>query len=660
MIKIINFLFLVFFFGQTLFAQKKEPLYIDFETFNINKEGFAEARKNIEKGHLLFSKNTPAGYSNALKLYLKAQNYNPNDAELNYNIGVAYLESIQKKKSLKYLEKAYKLNPDVSQLISWDLGRSLHYNLMFKAAIVKYKQFKTLVSKLGIDTRKIDKKINECENGIRFAENFTDAEIITFSVINSEYPEYCPLISADESMMIFTARKLGSTGGMTDVNDGMYFEDIYVSYNNNGLWSKPKNIGIPLNTENHDATVGLSPDGQTLFLYRNEDIYTSQLKGDKWTEPKPLPSTINSSEVENSACISFDGNSIYFIRGKKADPEKSNSDIYLSKKVNGIWTKAKKLPKIINSKYDEDGVFMHPDGRTMFFSSKGHNSMGGFDIFKTTLQNDGTWSKPENLGFPVNTAGHDLYFVMAANGKHGYYSSIRSNGKGFMDIYKIDFPTEIGVNKDHHKIALLSIVKGTVKDKETGEFLESEIRIFDNDKDSLVLIAYSNSVTGKYLISLPSGINYGMSVKKDNYLFYSDNFNIPKGENYQEITKNILLQPIKKDKKVILRNIFFDTDKSVLRPESYSELNRLKKMLTENPTLKIEISGHTDTQGSYNHNIELSKSRAKAVVDYLISKGINANRLTSRGVSWDEPVSTNKTEVGRQLNRRVEFKITEK
>lgn len=658
--KILTLALFFFITSEISFAQKIEPAYIDFESFKTKNEGFAEAKKNIEKGHTYYMQNTPAGYSQALNYYLKAQSYNPDDAELNYNIGMTYLESEQKKQSLPYLQKALKINPEVSQLIHWNVARSLHYNLMFDEAKKEYIKFKNYIKKLGGDTKKIDKKIVECENGIRFYESSTDAVIITFQGINSEFPEYSPLISADESMMILTARKDDSTGGLKDNKDGLFYEDIYVSYNKNGKWTTPQNLGSPLNTELHDATVGLSPDGQTLFLYRNQDIYTSQLKGDKWSEPQALPETINSPEVENSACISFDGNYIYFIRGKLPDPEKSNSDIYVSKKVKGNWTEAKKLPSIINTKYDEDGVFMHPDGRTMFFSSKGHDSMGGYDIFRTSMQDNGTWSKPENLGFPVNTPGDDLYFVMAANGKHGYYSSVRTGGKGYMDIYKIDFPVEIDINTHTNKIARLSIVIGTVKDKETNKFLEAEIKIFDNEKDSLILTAFSNSNTGKYLVSLPSGKNYGMSVKKDNYLFYSENFDIPKGSDYQEITKNIKLQPIKKEEKVVLRNIFFDTDKSVLKTESFPELNRLQKLLTDNPSLKIEISGHTDNRGSYNHNMELSKARAKAVVDYLISKGIAGNRLSSRGASWNEPVSTNDSEEGRQQNRRVEFKIIEK
>ena len=655
-------LFFILSFQNFMFSQK-ENISVDLLEFKIKDEGYEQAKQNIRKGNLLYRKNKKGSYLKALPYYLKAYEYNSENAELNYLIGVSYLESVQKKKALSYLQKAYFIEPYVSMLIHWQLGRAYQYNADFDNALKEYYAFKKILDEHNGPTGKVKKRIKECKNGKLLAEQPIDAMIIRLEVLNSEYPDYAPLISADKSMMIFTSRRKGSTGGRISEDDGMYFEDIYVSYNKNGHWTRPKNLGPPLNTETHDATVGLSPDGQKLFLYRNADIYVSELKGNRWTKPLPLPPAINSGAVENSACISFDGKEIYFIRGKTLNPETSNGDIYVSKKINGKWSEAKRLSNIINTKYDEDGVFIHPDGKTLYFSSKGHNTMGGYDIFRTVKQENGTWSKPVNLGFPVNSPDDDLYFVMAANGKDGYYSSVKKDGLGFMDIYKIDFPKEIKFNNDEKVTdieAKLTIVKGEITDANTGQKLEAVIKIFDNEKDKKVLTANSNKITGKYLISLPSGKNYGMEVNKEGYLFYSGNFNIPESETYREIVKNIKLYPIKKDAKVILRNIFFDFDKATLRPASYPELNRLKNLLDENPTMKVEISGHTDNKGSYDYNLNLSEARAKAVVNYLISKGINPSRLSSRGASYNEPVDTNATEQGRQNNRRVEFKIISK
>ncbi len=655
------FVIILCFLSSFSFSQN-EKIDVDLIEFKVKNEGYSEAKLNIKRGDALYRKNKRGSYLKAIPFYLKACEYNPNNPELNYKTGVAYLESVQKKKALYYLKKAYFEDPYVSALIHWQLGRAYQYNADFENASDEYFRFLDILEKYNLPAEKVEKRIEECKNGEIFAAKPIDAMIIRLDVLNSEYPDYAPLISADKSMMIFTSRRKGSTGGLISEEDGMLFEDIYISYNKNGNWTKPKNIGAPLNTDSHDATVGLSPDGQKLFLYRNSDIYVSELKGNRWTKPVPLSPSINTDETENSACISFDGKELYFIRGKTLDAETSNGDIYVSKKNGEKWGEAKKLSDVINTKYDEDGVFMHPDGKTLYFSSKGHDSMGGYDIFRTVKQDDGTWSEPQNLGFPVNSPDDDLYFVMAANGNEGYYSSVKKDGKGFMDIYKIDFPKEIKFKNDvvTDIQAELTVVKGTISDGISGAKLEADIKIYDNEADKSVLKTSSNSVSGKYLVSLPSGKNYGMEVKKNGYLFYSENFDIPKSKKYREIIKNIKLYPLKKDGKVILRNIFFDFDKAILRPESFSELNRLKVLLDNNPNMEIEISGHTDNRGTHSYNINLSKNRAQAVVDYLISKGIDPGRLTSRGASWDEPIDTNDTEAGRQNNRRVEFKLIRK
>ncbi|MCF6184318.1 MAG: hypothetical protein L3J56_06775, partial [Bacteroidales bacterium] len=411
---------------------QNEKIDVDLIEFKVKNEGYSEAKLNIKRGDALYRKNKRGSYLKAIPFYLKAYKYNSNNPELNYKTGVAYLESVQKKKALYYLDKAYSEDPYVSALIHWQLGRAYQYNADFANALNEYFRFLDILEKYNLPSEKVEKRIEECKNGEIFAAKPIDAMIIRLDVLNSEYPDYAPLISADKSMMIFTSRRKGSTGGLISEEDGMLFEDIYISYNKNGNWTKPKNIGAPLNTNSHDATVGLSPDGQKLFLYRNSDIYVSELKGNRWTKPVPLSSSINTDETENSACISFDGKELYFIRGKTLDPETSNGDIYVSKKTGDKWGEAKKLSDVINTKYDEDGVFMHPDGKTLYFSSKGHDSMGGYDIFRTVKQDDGTWSEPQNLGFPVNSPDDDLYFVMAANGNEGYYSSVKKDGKGFM------------------------------------------------------------------------------------------------------------------------------------------------------------------------------------------------------------------------------------
>jgi outer membrane protein OmpA-like peptidoglycan-associated protein len=345
----------------------------------------------------------------------------------------------------------------------------------------------------------------------------------------------------------------------------------------------------------------------------------------------------------------------------------------------GKWSEPTNLGATINTEYDEEGVFMHPDGKTMYFSSEGHNTMGGFDIFKSVYE-DGKWSEPENIGSPINTPDNDVFLTVSASGKHGYYSSTQTNGMGEDDIYMITFlgPEKpiIASNEDNLLASLtapvsetviekmikvntanLTILKGKVLDEKTRDPLGATLKLTDNTKNELLATFESNSSTGEYLISLPSGKNYGIAVEAQGYLFYSENQDIPASSQYQEIINDILLKKIEVGKSIVLRNIFFDTGKSTLRPESYAELGILYQLLADNPKMRIEISGHTDNKGGAAYNQKLSESRAKAVVDYLISKGIQANRLEYKGYGFNQPIAPNDTEAGRQQNRRTEFKV---
>jgi outer membrane protein OmpA-like peptidoglycan-associated protein len=306
--------------------------------------------------------------------------------------------------------------------------------------------------------------------------------------------------------------------------------------------------------------------------------------------------------------------------------------------------------------------------------------MGGYDIFSSILQDNGTWSKPVNMGYPINTPNNDVFFVMSADGKHGYFASNQEGGVGQTDIYRITFlgepkPTLLSFEDNlmaslnipikektiekpiEIKKIRLTVLKGTISDSITSKPLEADIEIVDNSNGKLISTFKSNSSTGKYLLPLPSGINYGIVVKKEEYLFHSENVYIPDATNYQEINKDIKLLKVLKGSTIVLRNIFFDTGKSILREESNTELNRLVKLLNDNPTLKIEIQGHTDNIGGLEYNNTLSNNRSKAVVDYLIANGIDTKRLSYKGYGYSKPIATNQTPEGRQSNRRVQFEI---
>ncbi|MFN5786021.1 MAG: OmpA family protein, partial [Flavobacteriia bacterium] len=383
---------------------------------------------------------------------------------------------------------------------------------------------------------------------------------------------------------------------------------------------------------------------------------------------------------ESSACYSPDGNALYFVTDKPGGL--GDRDIYVSyKDAKGKWGEAINLGPVINTKYGEEAVYIHPDGKTLYFSSQGHQTMGGFDIFKS-VYNDSLkiWSKPENIGFPVNTPDDDVFLVVSASGKRGYYTSFNPNGFGEKDLYMITFlgPEKPMAQRNEDNLiasqaapvketvvapvmeikeAQLTILKGVITDALTTKPLEATIEIIDNQANQVIASFTSNSSTGKYLVSLPAGKNYGIAVKKEGYLFHSENFDIPNTAAFQQVEKDVELKKVAVGSKIILKNIFFDFDKATLRPESTNELQRLTKLLHDVPTLKIEISGHTDSKGANEYNLKLSDNRAKAVVDYLIKAGISSNRLVYKGYGEEQPISTNETDEGRQLNRRTEFKI---
>lgn len=687
--KHINLFILLFFFSASnIFAQVDVEINKGDYKIKEKKIGFKEGWQSIKKGDEFFKLGTKF-YKDALNFYLDAQKYNPNVAALNYKIGICYLNSFQKQKSIEYFENAITIDEFVTPDIHYFLARAYQYNYRFEDAIGEYNEFKLAIPLQTLKAFEervisIDKLINECKNGIELKKKPVRVELTNLGEqINTIYPEYCPVISTDEETLVFTTRRKDGTGNEVDVHQ-QYAEDLYIAKRHNNKWYKAQNMGKPINTKNHDATVSISADGQTLYIYRDNNIYQCKLKGEEWSKPKPLSKAINSKYHEPSASVSADGRTIYFV-SNRPDGNFGKHDIYYAKlNANGEFENPKNIGNVINTQENEDAVFIHPDGNTLYFSSQGHNTMGGYDIFKTVKDENGNWSKPENLGYPINTPDDDIYFVLAANGRNAYFSSTQKDGFGKSDIYMLTFidkmpplllSTEenlLASSENQVKVQTsimkkiptstfdLTILKGIVRDSITREPLGSEIEIYDNEKNEVFAILESNSSTGKYLLSLPSGRNYGIRVQATDYLFHSENVNIPKNKGYLEINKDIDLLKFTVGAKIVLRNIFFDTAKFDLRGESTPELKKLFQVLIQYPTLKIEISGHTDNVGSLDYNKNLSNNRAKQVVEFLIENGIEKERLIYVGYAYLQPIDTNDTPEGRQNNRRVEFKIIAK
>ena len=630
-------------------------------------------------------------FKQALPLLKAAQDFNPNNAQLNYMLGFVTLNLNEHSPDvITYLEKANTLGGKIPQDVLYNLAWANQLNLKWDNA---KKYYQAYINLLNVDAKNnamaiedATKKLQECVVGKQEVANPQRTFVDNLgSNINSSFPEYSAFITADESMIAYTACRNSTTGGKVDEENGGFMEDLYISTKRGREWTPAQNFGPVVNSEEHDATAGLSSDGTTLFIYKFKekdggDLYVSNLVGATWSKPEHLNKNINSKYHESSVSLSYDAKRLYFVSDREGGL--GDRDIYYTDKdIKGEWGTAVNIGPMINTKYAEEGVFIHPDGKTLYFSSKGHKTMGGFDIFKSVFEN-GKWSEPQNLGYPINGSDDDVFFVINGSGHHGYFASSKPGGYGDKDIYKITFLgpekqpllmnednllatvtapiTEFKAEKVVSSGPKMTILKGVISDEQTKLPLEAQIELIDNVKNELIATFKSNSITGKYLVSLPSGTNYGIVVKRDAYLFHSENFDLPASANFQEIEKNVELKKIDIGKTIALRNIFFDFDKATIRPESANELNRLIKLLTENPTLKIELGSHTDSKGSDEYNQKLSQSRSQSVVSYLIEKGISSARAVAKGYGETVPVASNDTDEGRQENRRTEFKILSK
>lgn len=658
------------------------------ENFKDKKDELKIAKNEMELGDEIMEKEA-VFYKNAIPHYLIAFKLNPNNALLNFKLGKCYFHSSFRSKCTSFFEKAYQLNPEVDPEILYYLGMGYHLDMQFDKAIQSFNTMITLFKgkdKTGI-VDEMKKYIRQCEYAKEIVKNPVRVKIDNVGGdINSQYPDYSPVITADESEMIFTSRRPETTGGGLDPFMNEPFEDMYIADRINSKWGKARNMGTTVNTEGHDSNCGLSADGQKFLIYKDVnhgDVFESVLTGSAWSTPEKLNKNINTDAHESSSSYTPDGNTIYFVSDKEGGL--GGRDIYTSTKtLKGKWGEAVNLGSIINTPEDEEGIFVHPDGKTIYFSSKGHQTMGGYDVFKSVF-NDSlkSWSKPENIGYPINTTDEDVFFSVSASGKHAYYSSVRADGFGEKDIYRVTFfgpvksvilNTEDNLIASHNepvkekvkpsridiKEAQLTLLKGVILDDKTNKPLEATIEIIDNERNEVIASFTSNSVTGRYLVSMPAGKNYGISVKKENYLFHSENFDLAATSEYQEVQKDIKLKNIAVGQSIVLKNIFFDFNKSTLRKESENEIAQLTKLLMDIPTMKIEISGHTDSYGSDVYNKNLSHQRAKAVYDRLIQNGIKADRLTFMGFGEEKPIDTNETDTGRQMNRRTEFKVTAK
>lgn len=572
--------------------------------------------------------------------------------------------------AIYYKEKMMTANP-IIPLVEYFYLAGLHmaigsYEKCLKNA-VRYKN-SPLADKRYIV--RIDKMIENCEFAIEAIKNPVDFDPINLgSSINSELPEYFPSITADDSTFLFTRRvnDLSAPGGRQ--------EEIFVSKKTpNNNWSNSSLVSNAINSKYNEGAPTFSPDGQYIIFvgcetgakgdyeygddrkgYGSCDLFYSQNNGTNWSKPVNLGSKINTKHWETQPSFSSDGKTLYFIRGMTYDRQRrnpDNQDIYVTTiSEDGQWSKPEKLPPNINSPHREESVQIHPDGKTLYFSSNGHPGMGGMDLYMSRKLDDNTWSDPVNLGYPLNTFKNDISILISPKGDKGYFSSDREGGYGDLDLYSFN------VDKKFKPLPI-TFIKGKIIDAESKLPLFAFFQLTDLKKGNIISQMQSKLENGEFLITVPKNIDFALHAEKEGYMFYSRNIYRDSLSLSKDGFLIIELEKVKPGT-FILENIFFEKSKSSLKKSSLVELNKVLKLMQINPDLKIQISGHTDSDGDDDFNLELSINRAKSVVNWLIENNIDQNRLSFKGYGETRPIEENNSIANKAKNRRTELTIIE-
>lgn len=498
--------------------------------------------------------------------------------------------------------------------------------------------------------RNIDFSIQATSHPVPFRpESLGDA-------VNTEKYEYWPSLSVDEQTIFFTV--LGPPNPDLAPSRLKLQEDFYYAKKEGNSWVGRTYLGPPVNTNTNEGAQSITADGKYIFFTSCNrpnghgpmcDIYFARIDADgKWTDPLNLGDVVNTRYSEKHPAISADGRILYFTSNRPGG--KGSYDLWMTVRNGNTWSEPVNLGDSINTPGIEQSPFIHPDQRSLYFSSDGWPGLGKGDIFVARLKENADWTTPRNLGYPINTHNEEMGFVVNAGGERAYYATNRREGTD-TDIFAFDMPLEV-------RPTPVSYITGRVYDARNMKGLEALFQLIDLETGNLVMESASDPGEGNYFLSLPAGTSYAFNVSMPGYLFYSDHFELDRVYSQMDpFRKDIPMEPIVKGKKIILNNIFFETDSYQLQKASRVELDKIYDLLVLNPGLRIEISGHTDDTGSPAYNIELSEKRAAEVVRYLQEKGIETDRLRARGVGETVPVADNTTEEGRARNRRTELKV---
>lgn len=605
-------------------------------------------------------------YDEALKEIAKATEADPTFAEpyiLKANI---HGERRQWAECADAFNKAFAVNPNVSSYSYFDCAT-------VEMKVGRYadarKHFQEFINRKppGVKQSYFDK----AENGIascNFAEQAMKNPVPFNPVnagngINGADCEYFPNITADESMFLFTRNsRRADENGVMRVSQ----EDFFVSYRNNGgEWSVASGLSPMVNSDRNEGAPSLSPDGRFLFFAACEeygdygngrmgfgscDIFFTKKVNGQWTRASNVGAPLNTRHWESQPSFSSDGKTLYFVSNRPGGY--GDGDIWMSQlQPDNTWTQPVNLGEVINTPGREEGVFIHPDNQTLYFASSGHIGMGGLDLYVSRRMPDGNWGKPENLGYPINTFKDESGLIVNSKGNYAYFSSDRSGTLGCEDIYMFELPKTA-------QPVQVTYMKGKVYNKRNSKPLGAAFELIDLETGVTVASSVSDPVSGEFLVCIPVNKNYALNVNSTGYLFFSETFQLKAAaEAGKPVQRDVPMQPIEPGVGVDLKNVFFETGKFDLRPESKVELDKLIAFLKANPNMRAELSGHTDNVGSPSANLILSQNRAKAVVDYLVKGGIDASRLVSKGYGDTKPKVLNDTPENRQINRRTEFTV---
>jgi outer membrane protein OmpA-like peptidoglycan-associated protein/Tfp pilus assembly protein PilF len=659
-LRLTSLLLLAFgFVSSSLFAQE-------------NKE---RAAQMVEIGDEIMSQTLAV--IEARDMYITAVKMDPDNIRANYMAGFTTLHSINKGSAKEYFLRVLELDPEYSFDILYKIGQAYHYDYKFDEAINYYGRYQQKLKATGGEVasefatlKEVDRKLYECEQGKILVEFPEEMKIKNVGEkINSSSDDYAPVVNIDETLLIFTSRRLQDNLNQDVASDNYPFEDIFFSTRTDSTWGNAQNIGQPVNTLYHDSNVGLSKDGTSLYIYKDDnggDIFEARRDAEgNWSEPIPLGKPINTEYAETTVTLSPDGETMFFASNRKGGF--GGLDIWITHKDSkGNWDKPENLGEEINTSLNEDGPFIGYDGKTLYFSSEGGEGMGGFDIYRVVYDSlSGAWEAPENMGYPINTPDHDVYFVPTEDGKNAFYSSVREDGFGGSDIYMLDIPQVL----QHQEKPPAPKTKVTLQIKvydEDNNLLDANLQLTEQGS-SAKLYAVRKSIGTYHFVSLDSVTRqYELYVTDDGYEDQRVAYTIPGASEtpkfiMQMVTMHKMPLPpvvLKSTSSKKLRNIYFDFNKSVIKVEYKDKVSKAVEYLKTHPGDKLLLEGHSDYIGAEKHNTILSKTRAENVKKAMVKQGISASRIQTKGLGSSKPLASNDNErEGRELNRRVEFKV---